>query len=124
MAYVAPYQRHDFKQCREHGPDWKPYAPDNDTGGLHFRNEKTGETVCCPCIWYNQTVEAHCESLRYSIEAGERRRAYWEGSKDSFKGYHLRGIAEQKAELEDLIRRSIEAGRPLKNGGQTKGGEA
>lgn len=118
MTYIALYQRPDFVQCREHGPDWEPYTPEGwKNGGLHFRNKATGATVSCPAIWYNQTVETDCEWLKFCIQHNEERAAHWQKSTDSFRDYHLREIARTKAELKDLITRSIAAGRPLRNGG-------
>ena len=112
--YIAPYQQPDFAQGRSHGPEWQPIEA--QWGCLRFRNTDTGETVTCPAIWYNLTVEDHCKSLRYGIECARERRTYWEASRDNFKGYQLEQIDRTIAELEGLITRSIEAGRPLKNG--------
>jgi hypothetical protein len=114
MTYIAPYQQPDFQQCREHGPEWEPMP--SEWGCLRFRNTVTGATVTCPAIWYNLTVEQHCESLRYSIEENKRRRVYWENSQDKFRQYQIDGIDRTISDLEYLITRSIAAGRPLKMG--------
>ena len=113
MNYVPAYKRPDFVQCREHGPEWVPM--ESEGGCLRFRNTITGQTVSCPAIWYNQTVEADCSYLTYCIDRTRERRRYWESSPDKWAAYQIADCDKSIADLQDLISRSRAAGRPLRN---------
>lgn len=73
-GYILPCNLPNFQQSAPRGDDWR-HIP-SAVHQMTWANEKTGETVVCPSIWYNLPAADYAKGLRYNAERNDECAAY------------------------------------------------
>lgn len=73
-GYVLPCNLPNFQQSAPRGDEWR--VEPNASHQMTWKNQKTGETIICPSIWYNLPASEYAKGLRWNAERSDECAAY------------------------------------------------